>query len=237
MTATQDGFAVMGDTLRWSANESTMRIQGNLKSGDSFDLTTRRAGAILPYSGTGYFPLFDSDAPTWEYAFPVMETSGTVTIGAKTYPVSGNSWFDRQWFASMKMNPGNGETQWTWMSLRLSNGEIVSIWDAVGKRERTWATILHPDGTVVIADVEPLTKHMSGAWTSSQSGLKWPSRWTVVIPGTQGRLAVTSTAAGQETFKGFPRIESVVHVEGTSGEKDVSGLGYVEIVNVPKFDQ
>lgn len=237
VTATPDGFAVVGDNLRWSANESTMRIQASLRSGDSFDLTTRRVGPVLPYNGTGYFPLFDSDSPTWEYAFPVMETSGTVTIGEKTYSVSGNSWFDRQWFASMKASLRDGQAYWTWISLKLSNGEIVTVWDAVGKRERAWATILHPDGTVVIADVEPLTKHMSGIWTSSKSGVRWPSKWTVVIPGTQARLTVTSTAEGQETFKGMPRIETVVHVEGAYGAKDVNGLGYVEIVNVPKLDQ
>lgn len=35
---------------------------------------------------------------------------------------------------------------------------------------------------------------------------------------------------------GYPRIETVVHVDGTCGENVVTGSGYGEIINAPKFD-
>ena len=86
-----------------------------------------------------------------------METTGTITVHGKTYPVTGNSWFDRQWWTmpqniKVKLGSEKGDNHWMWVALKMSNGDIVAVWDVFGKRQRTWANILHPDGTLVIAD-------------------------------------------------------------------------------------
>lgn len=235
----EPGFEIKGDNVQWSATDSGMRIQGTLKSGESFDLTLRRAGPPLAYNGTGYFPLFDNAMPTWEYAFPIMETVGTVTVGKTTYQVTGNSWFDRQWFrpkGPQEMAPIiTGKASWTWIAAPLSNGDVVAVWDAVGVRDRAWASILRPDGTLTIADVEPLKPGMSGIWTSARSGVKWPSEWSVVIPGTKTKLAIKNTAEGQETFKDRARIEAAAHISGVHEGQPVTGVGYVEMVGNPKL--
>lgn len=231
------GFEVTSDNLRWSATDTGMQIRGSLASGEAFDLTMHRVGPVLSYNGTGNFPLIDDAMPTWEYAFPVMETVGTVTIGKTRYQVTGNSWFDRQWFAPTKEMAAlsSGKASWSWIATRLPNGDVLAVWDTVGARERTWANVLRPDGTLTIADAAPLTRGMSGVWTSSRSGVRWPSEWSVVIPGTQTNLVVKATSQGQETFKGMPRIEALSHISGTYEGRQISTVGYVEMLNKPNL--
>lgn len=235
--STNDGFDVSSDNLKWSANASTMQVQGKMESGDGlFDLELKRQGPVLAYNGTGCFPLIDNELTTYEYAFPTMDVTGTITANGTSYPVAGNGWFDRQWFPVANAGTlASGETRWIWISMKLSNGEIVTVWGATGKRERSWADILHPDGSHTIADVELLSKNYFGVWTSSKSGVKWPSGWNVVIPSVNAKLKVTIDFQGQETFSLFHRIESVTHVEGTYNGQKVTGRGCGEIVGDPQI--
>lgn len=237
VSARGDGFEVNADNMTWTGTAKEMRVQAHLPSGESFDLTARPSGPVLAYNGTGYFPLADNTMPTWEYAFPTMATTGTVTVGGKSYEVSGDSWFDRQWF--MPMNPkypaamATGKVSWTWIATRLPNGDVLAVWDMVADRERAWANIMRPDGTLIVADVEPLSKGMSDLWTSPKSKLDWPSQWTVVIPGTDTKLLVTATADGQEAFRYNARIEALARISGVHEGQPVSSMGYVEMVNHP----
>lgn len=72
-----------------------------------FDLKITRKSPVLPYNGTGCFPIFDNTNPTWEFAFPVMETTGTVTVKDHTYNITGSSLYGRQWFQGIKANLGS----------------------------------------------------------------------------------------------------------------------------------
>ena len=232
-----EGFEVSSDNLLWSASASTMHTQGTVKSGTAqFDLTLQRQGPVMAYNGTGCFPLIDNQLTTYEYGFPTMNITGTITVDGTDYPVTGNGWFDRQWFPVAHAETlASGETRWMWISMRLSNGEVVAVWSATGKRERSWADILHTDGSHTIADVEPISENLFGIWKSERSGIKWPSGWNVKIPSANANLKVTVDFQGQETFVGFHRIESVTHVEGTYNGQEVIGQGCGEIVGDPKI--
>lgn len=237
---TEDGFEVKSGNLQWTWSEETqaMSIKGQLKSGEgSFDLHAIRKGPVLAYSGTGIWPLVDNDSPTLEYAFPVMETTGTVTVNGQTYNVTGNSWYDRQLLSLMKKPLGSepGNVHWTWVAFTLSNGDVVAVWDVVGDRERCWANIMQPDGTLTIADVEPLSENSSDPWVSDKSGITWPSKYTLKIPGVEAELLVGVTAPGQETLLDYNRMEGVIHVTGTYKGQEVTGVGYAEIIGDPQL--
>lgn len=237
LTETGDGFTVSSDDLTWSANPGEMRVQGRIGSGEgSFDLIIRRKGPVLPYNGTGLYPLLDNELATYQFAFPTMETVGTVTVDGRSYPVTGNTWFDRQWFGLAKAETlASGDTRWNWLAIRLSDGTIVAVWNATGKRERTWANILHPDGSLTIADVEQFSENLTGTWMSAKSGVTWPSGWNVIIPSLNAKLTATYTFEGQETFANFHRLEGVIHVQGTFAGQDVTGRGYGELVGDPQI--
>ncbi|GBG95030.1 hypothetical protein LFYK43_14890 [Ligilactobacillus salitolerans] len=230
------GFEVSSDNLKWSADAATMQAKGKTEAGDEFDLSFKRQGPAIAYNGTGYFPLIDNKLTTYEYGFPKMDITGSVTVDGKNYPVTGNGWFDRQWFPVADASTlASGDTRWVWISMPLSNGEVVAVWSATGKEEHGWADILHADGSHTIADVEPISQNMFGIWTSEKSGIKWPSGWNVTIPSVNAKLKVTIDFQGQETFEGFHRIESVTHVEGTYNGEAVTSRGCGEIVGDPQI--
>lgn len=235
ITTTTEGFEVKSKVVHWTGSESVMQIEGKTVSGEaSFKLLLRKKGPVLAYNGTGYFPLFENQGPTTEYAFPVMETTGTLTIRGKDYPITkGSSWFDRQLFGMMPARPGDKHSCWTWISIILSNGDVIGAWETTAKTRHSWVTVLHPDGSHTIADIDPVAPGMSGIWTSAKSHIKWPLKWELKIPALKAELSLAGTQEGQETFLTFARTESVIHVSGTYLGQDVTGYGFVEMVGDP----
>lgn len=230
------GFEVSSENLKWSADAATMHVQGTVNTDDSFELNLKRQDAVIAYNGTGCFPLLDNVLTTYEYGFPKMDITGTVKVDGKEYPVTGNGWFDRQWFPVADASTlASGGTRWMWISMTLSNGDVVAVWSATGQRERSWADILHADGSHTIADVEPISENMFDFWTSEKSGVTWPAGWNINIPSTDTKLKVTTDFQGQETFANFHRIEGVTHVEGTVAGQAVTGRGCGEIVGDPQL--
>ncbi len=59
------------------------------------DLDLAAQGPVLYYGGTGTYRLLGEQQ--WQYALPQLHTTGTLTIGGRTYEVAGNLWLDRQW--------------------------------------------------------------------------------------------------------------------------------------------
>jgi predicted secreted hydrolase len=67
-------------------------------------------------------------------------------------------------------------------------------------------------------------------WTSPRSGVRYPSRWRLAIPGADLRLEITPRLPDQELIVGTRYWEGAVSVEGAAGGRPVSGRGYVELV-------
>jgi predicted secreted hydrolase len=204
-------------------------IQAELGT-SSLDLTLESAGNILYNAGSGLFPLLGMEVH--QYSVPAMKTNGTLTVRGKTYDIrDGDTWFDRQW---QHMNePVQG--RWTWMDLNLDNGERVSLWGAVNRagEEHSWATILHPDGSLVVVGVEPLSQGESRLWTSERSGWKYPTQWVVRIPEYDAVLDVTPSPMEQEVvsvMEPLNKYEGASSVKGTWQGKNVTGHCYVELV-------
>ena len=100
--------SIPADEFSWSTTGSSVTAGGVTITGTAqqFNVTVNTsAGALsfqltpqgqpLYYGGIGVTNLIgDKD---YEWAFPDAATSGTLTADGTTYPVSGTSWFDRQW--------------------------------------------------------------------------------------------------------------------------------------------
>ena len=231
LSAIDNGFSIKSESSFWMGTAQEMTFKGSNED-ISFDLAASVNGPVLAYNGTGAFPLFDDNYPNGEYAFPVMDTTGTITINGTKYNVEGNSWFDRQWGVLPGKDLVGGTGHWLWMAIKLSNGDIVAVWDTVLTRTHSWVNILHPDGTLTIADISPTDDNRSGFWTSKNSGWVWPSEWEISAPGADLNLKVWTTSEGQETLMTLPRIEGVIHVDGTYEGESITGSGYVELVGM-----
>ncbi|MGI9145180.1 MAG: lipocalin-like domain-containing protein [Chloroflexota bacterium] len=113
------GVNIHTDNMTWTGDATAMQVQAVFPEG-VLNLTTRPTGPVLYNMGTGYFPLFDGNHyPQYEYAFPTMTTTGTLTLNGQTDQVTGQTWFDRQ-SGPQPASLSKGQASWTWMDLNLS---------------------------------------------------------------------------------------------------------------------
>ncbi|MER7794397.1 lipocalin family protein [Streptomyces sp. NPDC097640] len=212
--------------LTWTGNAQNMAVKAATPWG-ALNFNLKAQGPALKYAGTGTFDLLGSQQ--YEYALPSMRTTGTLAVQGKTHAVSGESWLDRQWGPV----PLDDKTMhWTWMNLRLPNGDKLAIWDyANNKRGNAWATVVHPDGSYSLAEVKPLAKGAHRTWTSPVSGNSYPTRWSVDIPALKTHLNVRITGTDAQEATGNPRgYEGTAAFNGTYEGKQASGVNYVEMV-------
>ncbi|WP_316769096.1 lipocalin-like domain-containing protein [Streptomyces sasae] len=218
------GVDIHTDNITWTGDTKEQKLHAKVPEG-TIDVTLKPQGNVLYNAGTGYFPMFgDTKYPNYEYAFPSVDTSGTLTLNGRTEKVRGESWLDRQWgplpdFSAVKAS-------WTWMNINLSNGDKVSLWQTKGDKENTWATVLKPDGSETVAEAI-VTPDESTLWTSPDSGKKYPTRWKVAIPGEHAKLNIKVYAKNQELVTG--RLEGSAAVTGAYGHRPVAGSTYIEV--------
>lgn len=202
---------------------NAMHVHAILPVGD-IDLTLSARGPVMYNNGTGLMPFFGGTS--YYYSLPRLATQGILTENGHTYQVSGQSWMDRQW-GSWNWN---AIQKWTWMPIRLSNGDILNLWDLFeqGGSESHYATVLHPDGNEEIVAVDPLADGTSAWWRSPTTGKRYGTRWTVTIPALDARLIVAAWPQGQEIQSDGGFFEGASTVTGRYLGKPVTGQSYVE---------
>ncbi|MFE1980176.1 lipocalin family protein [Streptomyces mirabilis] len=222
----KQGVDIHTDNISWTGDAKEQKLHAKVPEG-TIDVTFRPQGNVLYNMGTGYFPMFgDAKYPNYEYAFPAMDTSGTLTLNGRTEKVRGQSWLDHQWGPLPDI--AAGKASWSWMNLNLSNGDEVSLWKTKENKENTWATVQKPDGTQPVAEAT-LTPDNSTLWTSPTTGKKYPTRWKITIPGEHAKLNVKTYANDQELTVPGPRYEGSAAVTGTYDHRPVTGTTYVEL--------
>jgi predicted secreted hydrolase len=168
---------------------------------------------------------------SYYYSFTRMLAHGTVRVGTESLAVSGLAWMDREWSTSA-LGPELGG--WDWLALQLDDGRDVMVYRL---RRRDGAPDPHSAGILVAADGTPrplaredFALEAIDHWTSAASGVRYPSRWRLSIPGAELRLEITPRVAGQELVVGPRYWEGAVRIQGSAGARPVSGQGYVELV-------
>lgn len=218
---TRTPSALMGGTL------DDLIVRADIE-GVRIDLSLSAHGHPLFNKGTGRFDMLGMDI--YQYSIPTLVTRGNIKIDEEDYPVSGVSWFDRQW-QSQPLGPPQG--RWTWMGIHLSNGWSISLWDAVDRSGRTdaWITAVDNRGRHIVADLAPLAENSFDLWQSPSSGCKFPTRWLVRAPALDLELEVTARPREQEVVGALhARYEGACHVRGTIRGEPVDGRCYVEMV-------
>jgi predicted secreted hydrolase len=199
-----------------------MHLHATLPVGE-INLTLSAQGPAMYNNGTGLMPFLGGTS--YYYSLPSLASQGTLTENKHTYPVTGESWLDRQWGSW----DWNSAQKWTWMALQLSNGDRVNLWDLFDKSgEVHYATVLHPDGTEEVVAVNPLADSTSDFWTSPTTGKRYGTRWTVKIPALDASLTVVAQPQGQEIQSDGGFFEGASSVTGRYRGKPVTGQAYVE---------
>ncbi len=164
------------------------------------------------------------------YSITRLATRGTVRAGGRQIPVTGLSWFDREWSTSAL---AADEVGWDWFSLQLSDG-----WDLMLYRLRrrdgsldpaSSGTLVGPQGETRHLDAGDLALRVERRWRSPRSGALYPAGWRLEVPAAGLALRVRPLLADQELDVGFRYWEGAVELAGTHAGRPVSGRGYVEL--------
>ncbi len=233
-----DHFEISTPSSRLSGDLHTMTVWGLLPEGRGHvEATLVNEGPALQNGGTGLFRCLNDEVTFYHYGLPHLKAMGTIVLDGRTIAISGDAWLDRQW------SPGPIPTvmlesryQTKWMDLNLSNGYKVSLWDILidGGKENSWATVLAPDGTHIVAAMTPLAAHESDFWKSEATRNYYPTNYLVEIPSLKARIevAVYEGIPQQESVSaaGFHRYEAHSTCQGTFMGEDVTGFCCVEYV-------
>jgi predicted secreted hydrolase len=167
---------------------------------------------------------------SYYYSLPRIATSGTVTVGGRTFKVDGLSWMDHEFSTSAL---GADQAGWDWFSLQLDNNTELMVFQlrrADGSADGfSSGTLIAPDGTTRTLGPDDFALQPTGRWRSPRTGATYPSGWTLTVPAADLRLTFTPLLADQEMDVSYAYWEGAVKADGTMAGKPVSGSGYAEL--------
>lgn len=223
-------------TMAGAGGLDRLRATGRSKEGDGMpfglDLALDgSAGPVVLHDTDGYVD-FGPAGGSYYYSRSKMTASGTVTLGERTFPVTGRAWFDHQWGDFISVGGGG----WDWFAVNLADGTDVTISlvrSADGTYPIVYGTLVRPDGTFRHLPREELTVTPTRAWTSERTGATWPAGWRIEIPAESLVIDLVPTVADQEldtrTTTGVVYWEGSQVVTATRAGVPLGGDAYVEL--------
>ncbi|MFE4612057.1 lipocalin-like domain-containing protein [Streptomyces niveus] len=235
--------------LTWTGDRNgyTLSVKGD---DVSIDLTANSSGPPLLMNGQGQMLFLGLDEQ-YEFAFPAMNTIGTVVLDSQSYDVTGTSWLDRQWgglpsFFADSLGRAPEATQaggeppaspmnWMWICPQLDNGVnigLAQLRDMVNQEIFLALTAVHPDGTHIVAPTM-LPVEATDPWTSPRTGRSYPTRCVVRAPQIDTELIIEVPYKEQEIVSKEPsltKFEGAAVVTGTYQGQRVTGRAYLELV-------
>jgi predicted secreted hydrolase len=201
--------------------------QGDL----ALDLSLRAAKPIVAHGDRGLSPKSGEPGNASYYlSYTRLETTGTVTLGAESLAVTGQSWFDHEWSTSAL---GAVAVGWDWFSLQLDDGRELMYFQ-IRREDGSLEPV--SGGTLVAAD--GTTRHLASSevelevldtWRSPDSGGVYPARWRFTLPAEDLVLEIQPWLADQEMDVSFVYWEGAVRLTGESAGVPLTGLGFVEL--------
>jgi geranylgeranyl pyrophosphate synthase/predicted secreted hydrolase len=174
------------------------------------------------------------------YVFvPRCDVRGSVTLDGVATSVMGAGWYDHEFGAHREQPKGHdtksdlGVIAWNWVSAQLDDGSDVSVYELVhsetGEDKGRWAVLIDAEGQRhAFTD---FTLGPRGMWRSVRTFEKYPTGFSLRIPGAKLELEVDAVVADQElvTVISKPAFwEGACTVKGAREGRAVGGRGFVE---------
>jgi predicted secreted hydrolase len=169
------------------------------------------------------------------FSYTRMEMEGDIVWNDKTEHFHGSAWMDREFGT---WTPTDRQKGWDWFSVQLDDDtELMcyQIRDGEGKPSPfSSGTFVAKDGEFTPLGHEDFTIEPTGFWRSESTEAVYPSGWKLKVPKFDLDLTVTPAMQNQELdTRGTTMIvywEGACEVIGKSGENDIKGRAYVELV-------
>lgn len=195
------------------AASQQMELRGGIRADAEFALTLSPEKPLVVFGENGVSRKgADPTAASYYLTFARLKTTGQLTLGMETFPITGQAWMDHE-ISSSQLGPD--QVGWDWVSLQLNDHRELMLYrmrladgssdpassltwiDAVGKTQR-----------------EPFRWTVLDTWTSSVTGAKYPSRI---------QLETTDPVTGQSAIF---RLEPLVSNQELAGA--LGGVSYWE---------
>jgi predicted secreted hydrolase len=189
---------------------------------------TLHRGGFIDYGPAG---------STYYYSRTRMAVTGTIEDHGTRKAVTGEAWFDHQWGNFLTVTTGG----WDWFSAELADGSDFTVYLVRGAGQRvlgSLGTFVAADGTVTDIPFDQIDIAVLDRWTSPHTGITYPARWQVKLPGYGLDLTWTPVINDQEldTRQSTGNIywEGEVTISGMRNGAPIGGEGYVELTG---YDQ
>lgn len=168
------------------------------------------------------------------YSLTRMEVEGRLGLGRDTLAVTGLAWMDHE-FASHRL--ADTHAGWDWFSVQLDDGRDLMLYQ-LRRRDGTVeplssGTLVAKDGGTRVLASSEFRVTPRGEWTSPRTGGRYPSGWTIDVPGESLSLTLEPVLADQElvarAMGGIVYWEGRCRVRGTARGVAVGGDAYVEL--------
>lgn len=175
-----------------------------------------------------------SERASCYYSFTRLETSGTITLAGKSFPVKGESWMDHE-FSTAPLEPGT--VGWDWFSIQLADQSEFMIFllrlEDGGLSPASSGSYIDSLGVLRHLDRGYFDVRVRDTWRSKASGAVYPSEWQIRIPLLGIEVEVKSNLLDQEmrtsASTGVTYWEGSVSAKGVKGGSPIKGQGYVEL--------
>ena len=201
----------------------------------SYNLTLKPLKPPVLHGQAGYSLKGSSpERASCYYSYTRLAVAGRLTIGGKTFVVSGQGWMDHE-FSTASMEPGL--KGWDWFSLQLSDRTEIMIYlfrtDDGGISAVSGGTFVDPDGNTRSIGKDEFAVTVGDTWKSPYSKAVYPSRWHIRILPYALDLTIIPNLADQEMqtseSTGVIYWEGSVSIKGKRDANQISGQGYVEL--------
>jgi len=170
---------------------------------------------------------------SYYFSLTRIDTSGRVIIDGQEFEVRGLSWLDREWSTSAL---GENQEGWDWFSIQLDDGREIMLYQLRlkdgGIDNYSSGSIVNQNGDLTPLKVADFEIEVLDTWKSSKTGIDYPSKWRISIPGHDIELNVVPLLQDQELLHSFIYWEGAVKISG----EGFSGKGYVELTGYDSKD-
>ena len=157
-------------------------------------------------------------------SFSRLESKGTLTLGGRTFELTGTAWMDHEFFTHQL---GPEQAGWDWMSIQLEDRTELMLF-----RLRRKDGSLDPFSAGTYIDAAGRPRHLGiGDFSMTPTGERWnnyPISWRVEVPSLGLRLDATTPMRNQELGGDSPFTpkywEGAMDFKGTK-----QGVGYLEM--------
>lgn len=170
---------------------------------------------------------------SYYFSLTRIDTSGRVIIDGQEFEVCGLSWLDREWSTSAL---GENQEGWDWFSIQLDDGREIMLYQLRlkdgGIDNYSSGSIVNKNGDLTPLKAADFEIEVLDTWKSSKTGIDYPSKWRISIPGHDIELNVVPLLQDQELLHSFIYWEGAVKISG----EGFSGKGYVELTGYDSKD-